>query len=282
MLTDRGYPLRIPCDHKFLGKIESQGAVSGIGNSGGFFYQFDFSIPKIAVAIHAGHQVRHELRPLLALAPDQRMFEEDTGTDFMIQGQPNTIWGLESRAVYDLNRDTDMALPLVPKKFWGTRVYKKAPTPEMNTRSLGSHEAFYRAMGTLITHMLDLFGYCVVYDIHSYNISRQQAKGFESPPVFNLGTAALDSSRWKSHIESWLDRLGAISLPGIQTTVAENLVFSGRGEFCMRLSQWDPRILVLPTEVSKGYMDEFKGAIYHDTIKAVKDGLAQAMTSHLS
>lgn len=273
--------MHIPCDQKFLGKIESRGAVSGIGHSGGFAYQFDFSVPQIAVAIHAGHQVRRELLPLLALEPDQRMFEEDTGTDFMIQGQPNTIWGLESRAVYDLNRDTDMALPLVPEKFWGTRVYKKAPTHEMNIRSLESHEAFYRAMGTLITHMLDLFGYCVVYDIHSYNISRQQAKGFESPPVFNLGTAALDRPRWKSHIESWLDCLGAISLPGIQTTVAENIVFSGKGEFCMRLSQWDPRILVLPTEVSKVYMDEFKGAIYPDAIKAVKDGLAQAMTSHL-
>jgi hypothetical protein len=274
--------LRIPCDQKFLEKIESRGAVSGIGHSGGFAYHFDFSVPRIAVAIHAGHQVRRELLPLLALAPDQRMFEEDTGTDFMIQGQPNTIWGLESRAVYDLNREPDMALPLVPEKFWGTRVYKKAPTPEMNTRSLNSHEAFYRAVGTLITHILNLFGYCVVYDIHSYNISRQQAKGFESPPVFNLGTAALDRSRWKPHIESWLDRLRAISLPGIQTTVAENHVFSGKGAFCIRLSQWDPRILVLPTEVSKIYMDEINGAIYPDIIKAVKDGLAQAMASHLS
>jgi hypothetical protein len=137
-------------------------------------------------------------------------------------------------------------------------------------------------MGTLVTRMLDLFGYCIVYDIHSYNISRQQAKGFESPPVFNLGTAALDRSRWKPHIDSWLDHLRDISLPGIMTTVAENLVFSGRGEFCRRLSQWDPRILVLPTEVSKIYMDEQRGAIYPDIIKAVRDGLAKAMATHLT
>lgn len=234
------------------------------------------------MAIHAGHTVRRELLPLMALAPDQRMFEEDTGTDFMVQGQSNAIWGLESRAVYDLNRDTDMALPLVPEKFWGTRVYKTAPTAQMNIRSLESHDAFYRAMGTLITRMLNLFGYCVVYDIHSYNISRQQAKGFESPPVFNLGTAALDRSRWKSHIDSWLGHLQDIPLPGIMTTVAENLVFSGRGEFCKRLSQWDPRILVLPTEVSKIYMDEKRGAIYPDIIKAVRDGLAKAMATHLT
>ncbi len=270
----------IPCDKKFLSDIRSQGTGSVSGRNEGFAYQFDFSVPKIAVAIHAGHAVRPELSPLMALDPGQRMFEEDAGTDFMIQGQPNTIWGLESRAVYDLNRGIDMALPLVPEKFWGTRVYHTAPTPEMNGRSLESHDAFYRAVGTLVTHMLDLFGYCIVYDIHSYNITRQQANGYEFPPVFNLGTAALDRSRWVPHIDSWLDQLRAVSLPGIETTVAENLVFSGRGEFCKRLTLWDPRILVLPTEVSKVYMDELKGAIYPSIIKAIQQGFAEAISLH--
>ena len=277
---NRRRPLSIPYDQQLIERIDDQGAASGVGHAGGFAYHFDFTVPQIAVAIHAGHKVRKELLPLMALGPGQRMFEEDTGTDFMIQGQPNTIWGLESRAVYDLNRGSDMALPLSPEKFWGTRVYQRPPTAEMIRRSLESHDAFYRAMGTLITRMLDLFGYCVVYDIHSYNISRQQARGFDSPPVFNLGTAALDRSKWKTQIESWLEKLGAISLPGIKTTVAENLVFSGKGEFCRRLTQWDPRILVLPTEVSKIYMDEIKGAIFPDIIKAVKKGLAQAITTH--
>ncbi len=270
----------IPCDKNLLSEIQRHGAVSGIAPSGGFSYRLDFSVPKIAVAIHAGHAVRSELLPLMAIGPAQRLFEEDAGTDFMIQGQPNTMWGLESRAVYDLNRDPGNALPLVPEKFWGTQVYEKTPTPEMNMRSMACHDAFYRAVGTVITHMLDLFGCCVVYDIHSYNITRQQAKGFESPPVFNLGTAALDRSRWEPHIEAWLDRLRAIALPGIETTVAENEVFGGRGEFCKRLTDWDPRILVLPTEVSKIYMDELTGAIYPEMIKAVRRGLSLAMAGH--
>ena len=272
--------MKIPCDQILLDEICSKGTVSGIGPSKGYAYHFDFSVPRIAVAVHAGHAVRPELLPLMALGPGQRMFEEDTGTDFMIQGQPNTMCGLESRSVYDLNRDIEMALPLTPEKFWGTRVYHTAPTPEMNSRSLEGHNAFYMAVGTLITRVLDLHGYCIVYDIHSYNITRQKAKGFDSPPVFNLGTAALDRSRWKPHIESWLDHLRGISLPGIDTTVAENEVFSGKGEFCKRLTQWDPRILVLPTEVSKVYMDELKGAIYPDVIKAIQRSFAEAMALH--
>jgi hypothetical protein len=274
--------MTIPFDEAFLKQIQRQGRVSGVGESGGFAYRFDFSVPQMAAAIHAGHTVRPQLSPLMALTPAQRMFEEDTGTDVMIQDCPNAIWGLESRAVYDLNRHTDMALPLTPEKFWGTRVYQKQPTPEMNARSIASHEAFYRAMGTLITCMLDRFGYCVVYDIHSYNITRQQALGFADPPVFNLGTALLDRGKWKPRIQAWLDCLAAIALPGIETTVAENLVFQGKAELCRRLTAWDPRILVLPTEVSKVYMDEITGAIYPDILMAIKAGLTHAMANHLS
>ena len=271
----------MPFDQQVFEEIRKQGSIAGTEPSGAFGYHLDFSAPRIAVAIHAGHRIRRELLPFIELAEDQRMFEEDTGTDFMIQGQPNAIWGLESRAVYDLNRDADMALPLTPEKFWGTRVYRKIPDRQMNERSIADHDAFYLFLGTVITHMLDVFGYCIVYDIHSYNISRQKVKGVEFPPIFNLGTALLDHSKWRRHIDAWLENLSAISLPGIQTTIAENKVFSGKGELCRRLCRWDSRILVLPTEVSKVYMDEIKGAIYPDIIKAVKKGLASAMDSRL-
>lgn len=273
--------MNIPCDQQLLERIQQQGSIMGTEPSGAFGYHLDFSTPHIALAIHAGHTIREELLDFIQLAEDKRMFEEDTGTDYMVQGQPNAVWGLESRAVYDLNRDADMALPLVPEKFWGTRVYKKSPLPKMNERSLASHDTFYLFLGTLITHLLDSFGYCIVYDIHSYNISRQKAKGIESPPVFNLGTTLLNRSKWKHHIESWLETLSAISLPGVETTIAENEVFSGKGELCRRLCKWDSRILVLPTEVSKVYMDEIKGAIYPDIIKAIRKGLGHAMDLHL-
>ena len=247
----------------------------------GFAYRLDFSLPFIATAIHAGHHVREELRPLMALDSDQRRFEEDTGTDLMIKGLGNAVWALESRAVYDLNRSREMALPLTPERFWGTRVYNTLPTPEMNEKSLGNYESFYRFMETCIANLLDRFGICIIYDIHSYNISRQQAKEIESPPVFNLGTALLDKSKWKKAIELWLEQLGTISLPGIKTSVAQNQVFQGKEEFCRRLCRLGDRILVLPTEISKVYMDEKKGNVYPEKLEAVKNGLQNAILSHI-
>ena len=253
-------------------QISQLGHISGTDASQGFAYNFDFSTPIIATAIHAGHHVRDELIPLMKITSKQRLFEEDTATEEMIQGLPNTIWGLESRAVYDLNRSLDLALPLTPEKFWGIKVYETQPTPEMNQKSLESHTRFYDFMGTIVAHMLNKFNVCIVLDIHSYNISRQREKGFVSPPVFNLGTESLDCSKWKSQINTWLMALKNISLPrGITTTVAENEVFSGKGELCKRLSGWDDRILVLPTEVSKVYMDEHTGKVYGEIVEAIRN-----------
>jgi len=255
-------------------------AIQGTDLLGGFAWHLDFSLPYIAVAIHAGHHVRKELLPFMALDSGQRRFEEDTATDLMIKDLGNAVWALESRAVYDLNRPRDMALPLTPEKFWGTRVYKTQPTPEMNQKSLDSYDSFYRFIKTCIASMLNRFGLCIVYDIHSYNISRQQAKGIESPPVFNLGTALLDKSKWGEAIELWLEQLRTISLPGMETSVAQNHVFYGKAEFCRQLCRMDDRILVLPTEVSKVYMDEKKGNIFPDVILALKTGLKKAVLSH--
>jgi len=263
------------------GKNQYNGIIQGKDPLGGFAYHLDFSLPYIAVAIHAGHHVREELLPLMALDSGQRKFEEDTATDLLIKDLGNAVWALESRAVYDLNRSKDMALPLTPERFWGTRVYKTLPSPEMNRRSLKSYESFYRFLETSIASILDRFGICIVYDIHSYNISRQQAKGIKSPPVFNIGTALLDKSKWNKAIELWIEQLGTISLPGIKTRVAENHVFLGKAEFCRRLCSLDDRILVLPSEISKVYMDEIKGAVYPDVLLAMKNGLQKAILSHI-
>jgi hypothetical protein len=116
--------------------------------------------------------------------------------------------------------------------------------------------------------------------MHSYNIDRQVAKGFASPPVFNLGTELLDRSKWETPIDGWLQQLRLIEIPGVQTTVAENGVFSGRGEFCRRLTGWDPNILVLPTEISKIYMDEQEGIVYDSVISSLQKGLQSAIIAH--
>ncbi|OGV68652.1 MAG: hypothetical protein A3K19_14905 [Lentisphaerae bacterium RIFOXYB12_FULL_65_16] len=272
--------MSIPCDPELVENLRCRTRSIGTSPIGGFAFDVDLSVPWLAVAVHAGHRVRDELLPLMQITEAQRLFEEDPATDQMIQGCPNAVWGLDSRAEYDLNRAADLAVPLTPERFWGVQVYREQPTPEMVRRSLDKFEAFYRFVASCIHIIHERFGVCAVYDIHSYNTTRQVAKGFDPPPVFNLGTAFLDRKRWGPVIEQWLSRLGQVEVPGVTVTVAENLVFSGQGEFCRCLTHWHPDMLVLPTEVAKVYMDERQGTLYPGTVDALRRGLQAAMLRH--
>jgi len=272
--------MRIPCEPEAMERLRRANRLQGEAAAGGFAFDLDLSAPALAVAVHAGHRVREELLPLMQIPEKERLFEEDPATDRMIRGSANAVWGIDSRAEYDLNRPPERAVPLTAGQFWGVQVYR-APLPEdMVRRSLEKHEAFYRFIGSCIRVLLERFGLCVVYDIHSYNLSRQVEKGIRNPPLFNLGTALLDRRRWGSRIDAWLRELGRIEVPGIAVTVEENRVFTGAGELCRRLTGWDPRILVLPTEIAKVYMDERTGTLDEGLIDALGRGLRGAIAAH--
>jgi len=273
--------MNVPFDPDVVERLQSAKRLQGEGAGGGFAFDLDWSTPALAVAVHAGHRVRGELLSLMQISEKDRLFEEDPVTDRMIRGCANAIWGLDSRAEYDLNRPAAGAVPLTAEHFWGVQVYRKVPTRAMVHRSLEKHEAFYRFIGSCIRVLLERFGFCVVYDIHSYNLSRQVDKGIANPPVFNLGTALLDRPRWGERIDAWLRELGRIEIPGIVMTVEENRVFTGVGELCRRLTGWDRNILVLPTEIAKVYMDEHTGILHEARIDAIGRGLRKAVAAHI-
>jgi hypothetical protein len=280
LIKDGIYSMTIPGNPAVLDLLSTNGLTIGRGHLGGFAFHVDRSVPYLATAIHAGSKVRDALLPLMKISAEDRYFEEDPATDTMIKGAASAVWGLDSRSEYDLNRPPAEALPLTPEQFWGTQVYREQPGESMQQESLAKYEQFYEFMGSWVKLTLNKFGVCLVYDVHAYNITRQVQKGFTSPPVFNLGTAAIDRHRWADSVDDWQSRLKGIAIPGVSTTVAENLVFQGKGELCRRLTRWDPRILVLPTEVSKFYMDEEKGVVYPAAVEALRDGLGRAMIDH--
>jgi N-formylglutamate amidohydrolase len=272
--------MTLPNTPEWLSDIQANGRIHGRGRLGGFAFTWDRSAPYIATAIHAGGNVREELLPLMTISSAGRCFEEDPETDAMIREAASAVWGLDSRSEYDLNRPPADALPFTPEQFWGKPVYTRQPTREMIRASMAKYDEFYAFMGSWAETALERFGVCLVYDVHSYNITRQVQKGITAPPAFNLGTAAIDRRRWTASVDDWLNRLGNIEIPGLETTVAENRVFRGEGELCRRLTAWDPRILVLPTEVAKVYMDERTGRVDRAAVDALREGLGRAMQAH--
>jgi len=270
--------MAIPFDPDIVEMLLAQDTCAG--EAEGFAWRLGLRQPSLAAAIHAGHRVRPELLPLMALSEAGRLYEEDAATEQFVADCPNALWALDSRAEYDLNRPAELALPLTPERFWGTRVYAGQPDAAMNAHGLAKHEAFYRFLASVAHVLVQRCGALVVYDVHSYNIGRQRAKGMANPPEFNLGTALLDRARWGRDIDAWLELLASVAIPGAPVRVSENEVFSGQGELCRRLTGWDERILVLPTEISKVYMDEDAGELRIERVLALRRQLAAAMTSH--
>ncbi len=272
--------MSLSIDQNLVDMFLHEERVEGTDELGGFAYHLDLSSPSLATAIHAGHKVRDDLLPLMALDEAGRLFEEDAATHEMIKGCPSAIWGLDSRAEYDLNRSAQDALPLTPGQFWGARVYKSQPSETMNRQSMAKFHAFYRFISSYIQAAVIRFGGCVVYDIHSYNISRQVEKGFENPPVFNLGTERLDNMKWRQQIDAWLRELANIQVPDQIISTAENLVFFGRANFCGELTKGFENVLVLPTEVSKIYMDEHSGVLNQPVLQSLTSCLQKAICAH--
>lgn len=269
-----------PIDPELYSQLSKSDTHQGTHHLGGFSYQLNLNYPVIATAIHAGHNYSLELSPYLEISELGRLFEEDVATDRFIENIPNSLIGLDSRAEYDLNRLEEVAVPLTPDHFWGVRVFKETPPKELVNRSLEKYHAFHRFLKTVTVFLVEKFGCCVIHDIHSYNRSRQIEKGFDPPPLFNLGTMNLDRNRWDNHIEDWLEKLSAISLPNLKTTVAENLIFPGNGVIQRSMKDIESKVLVLATEVAKSYMNEHTGELYEGVINSISIGLKDAIMSH--
>ena len=90
-------------------------------------------------------------------------------------------------------------------------------------------------------------------------------------PVWNLGTANIDSDRFGELAASWSKKLGGLKLPNsIESTSKINDTFQGNGYFLKYITQHFDKTLVLATEISKIYCDELSGIIYPEVVRSVE------------
>lgn len=240
-------------------------------------YSFTIKIEEytyfLCAAVHDGHQFRKELWKNCLHSEYDRWYEEDPCTKQMIQTLPMVIAGCDSRFEYDLNRAPENA---IYEDAWGKKLWKNPLSDEAKEKSLKKHSDFYKVVFALITKMKDLFGSAVVYDMHSYNWKR-----WDRPvPVINLGTSNIDE-KYNAFAKAWCTSLQNIQLPnGIKTTAALNDTFQGNGYFLKAITQHFPDVLVLATEFSKIYCDEYEYIIFPEVVAAIEEQLKERVRSH--
>lgn len=260
---------------EIIARVEQEIPFHAVSEDHSFTLKVEEYVPYVCAAVHDGSQFRQELWEHCLHTAYERWYEEDPCTKAMINSHPIVIAGCDSRFEYDLNRPPETA---IYKDAWGKQLWKHNLPETLKERSLNKHNAFYRVVHALVQKLESKFPACIVYDIHSYNWKRWNRE----VPVWNLGTANVDETRYGECIEDWRHVLEHMPLPnGIKTTSKVNDTYQGNGYFLKFITQNTNNTLVLATEIAKVYCDELTQTIYPEVVYAVEDYLKTELKNHM-
>lgn len=233
--------------------------------------------PLFATAVHAGHSIRRELLPLLALDDSTRLREEDPFTDRWVKVMPGWIVAERSRFEVDLNRQREEAVYLTPEVAWGLHVWKSPLSNEAVDRSLREYDDFYEELALLLDHLEEHYRHFVIFDLHAYNYRRE---GHNSPPSnpevnpeVNVGTGSLDKKTFGPVVDRFIKDLSGFNFLGRHLDVRENIKFQGRQLAAWIHGRYPQAACVLSVEFKKFFMDEWSGEGHDRQIASIRSAL---------
>jgi hypothetical protein len=241
---------------------------SGITKLGSTKFYFLAPCFYAGVALHAGHQVRPELKESIEINTEDRYREEDPYTNRFIKHFPIQIIGCDSRFEYDLNRDQISAIYDVFKKEWGLKVWKKELSATEKKISLAKHQEFHNFMDIVTNYLLKQNDFALIFDMHSYCYQREKEIDWfkDDKPELNIGTKAVNRTIFGSAIDRFKRKLSGTYIENHPIRVKENDVFEG-GYLARRLSkEHQNQLLVLALEYKKMFMNERLGTLFVDVL----------------
>jgi hypothetical protein len=218
--------------------------------------------PLIGLAVHAGHRLRDELQMKMGIDEEERKYDEDTYSDYLVSDFPIQLIGLDSRYEYDLDRKREQAVYLKPFQCWGRKVWQSPPTKGELEICLQKYDEAHELIAYFVEQVIAVHQKAVVFDLHTYSYKRPMHGNKSSTlPVFNVGTTKLDRAKHVQGIETLLSELRKVQLSGINVTVAENDVFKGDGAVISEIAPKFPEALIFALDIKKVFMDETTGKI---------------------
>ncbi|WEK06158.1 MAG: N-formylglutamate amidohydrolase [Candidatus Devosia phytovorans] len=238
--------------------------------------------PLIGTAIHNGHYVRADIKPLMALDESSRLREEDPFTEYTIRDVPNRIIFHRSRFEIDLNRARDGAVYLTPEQAWDLDVWARPPAEPQVNASLHIHDSYYSSLAHMLSEIEAEFGRFVLLDMHSYNHRRSGPHGEptspDDAPVINIGTSSMDRAHWAHVLDPFMESLRSFSFRGQTMDVRENVAFQGRGEQTRFVHENFPQSgCAIAVEFKKIFMDEWTGLPDREALEALRTMIRQSL-----
>jgi len=252
-----------------------------VSNDQGLWIEQQGDGPVFATAIHAGHDIREELLPFIALGEAERSREEDPYTDYWVRAAQGWIAARRSRFEVDLNRPPEEAVYQGPEMAWGLPLWRRPLPDEVVAHSLQEYNAFYDELKRLLDAIARHHKYFVVFDLHAYNYRREgphapPADALENPDV-NVGTGSLDRKRFAPVVECVMEELRRREVCGRRLEVVENIKFKGRELARWIHSHYPGSACVLALEFKKFFMDEWTGVGDIDCILSIREALERTI-----
>jgi N-formylglutamate deformylase len=237
--------------------------------------------PVLATAVHAGHAIRDELRPYLAISQQDQRREEDPLTGIWSTVGDDAFRCYNSRFQLDLNRARDTAVYRRPEDSWGLKVWRELPPEEMIERSLDAHDDFYAMMADWIEALIDRCGKVLVLDIHSYNHRRDGAEAEPAPqeenPDIDLGVTTLDQERFGPVLEALQAELEAKPAGDRELDVRRNVRYPDGGHWPEWIfANYGDDVATVTLEYKKFYMNEWSGDAHLPVVEDLRAGLDRA------
>ncbi|HEY4179935.1 MAG TPA: N-formylglutamate amidohydrolase [Kofleriaceae bacterium] len=229
--------------------------------------------PVIATAIHAGHDLREEVRAAMALDEATRLREEDPYTDRIAAVVPTHLVARRSRFEVDLNRPRESAVYMRPADAWGLEVWREPPSEELVAESLAVHDVFYAELDRLIRAKVAAHSFAVVLDLHAYNHRRDRVVADPATnPEINLGT--------RTAPREWMALIARFSLD-LSTAgpfdVRENVKFGGGAMAAWIHRTFPATAVALAIEFKKTFMDEWTGRVDETHLARLRHGIAATL-----
>lgn len=238
----------------------------------------------LATAIHAGHVVREDLQPYLAIEPEGRRREEDPVTDYFLTLCDNLVRVNRSRFECDLNRPRDGCISSDPADTWDLKIWQDNLPPEKKKESRQLHDRFYGEIRDLVDGLLERHKSIIVLDVHSYNHMRDGADGDPAPiednPDIDIGATTLDKSIFGNLLHAFTSELAKHPVRGAAVKVGENVRYADGGNFPEWLHEvYGERACVITLEYKKIFMDEWTGSLDIGAVQDLRFGLMHAVAA---
>jgi hypothetical protein len=241
---------------------------SGITKAGSAEFHFEKPAFFAGIALHAGHKVRPEILPLLALSEKERFRDEDPFTDCFINHFPIRVVARDSRFEYDLNRERHRCIYDTYVNKWKLKVWKDMPDEMERKISLDKYDEFYSLIDILTDFLATQSKHALIFDMHSFCYQRYNEIAWQQDPrpEINAGTKAANRVLFHPVISKITGELSKTYIGGRNIRVAENEIFYG-GYLSRRISRkYFNQILVLSLEYKKIFMDEMTGVLFPEVL----------------